>query len=46
MNGPRPGTIPGAAPIGWDPKPERRIRFDRELREERLDLPPPDVTVR
>jgi hypothetical protein len=46
MNGPRPGSVPGAAPIGWDPKPERRIRFDREPREERLDLPPPYATAR
>ncbi len=41
LNGPVPGTLPGAAPIGWDPFPQRRIRFDRETREELVTLPPP-----
>lgn len=34
LNGPAPGSVPGGAPIGWDAVPQRRIRFDRELREE------------
>jgi hypothetical protein len=41
MNGPAPGSQPGAAPIGWDESPRRRVRFDRESREERVDFPPP-----
>jgi type II secretory pathway pseudopilin PulG len=40
LNAPAPGSVPGAAPIGWDPRPERRVRFDRETREERVDLVP------
>jgi hypothetical protein len=40
MNGPAPGSRPGADPIGWDPNPTRRVRFDRETREERVDLVP------
>jgi hypothetical protein len=40
MNGAAAGSIPGAAPIGWDPNPSRRVRFDREIREERVDLGP------
>lgn len=39
LNGPAPGTVPRAAPIGWDPAPQRRIRFDRESREEIVELP-------
>lgn len=27
------GKIPGAAPVGWDAVPERRVSFDRETRE-------------
>ncbi len=34
LNGPAAGTLPGASPIGWDPFPQRRIRFDREVRTE------------
>lgn len=41
LNGPAPGTLPGAAPIGWDPVPQRRIRFDRVVREETVALPAP-----
>ncbi len=41
LNGPAPGTLPGASPIGWDPFPQRRIRFDRETREKVVTLPPP-----
>ncbi len=41
LNGPAAGTLPGAAPIGWDPYPQRRIRFDREVREEVITLPAP-----
>ena len=46
LNGPSPGSVPGAAPIGWDRNPARRIRFDREAREERVDLPRPVPTAR
>ena len=46
MNGPVPGSLPGAAPIGWDPNPARRVRFDRETREERVDLGPVSGTGR
>ncbi len=41
LNGPAAGTLPGAAPIGWDPYPQRRIRFDREVRDEVVTLPAP-----
>jgi hypothetical protein len=41
MNGPAPGSVPGASPIGWDVRPARRVRFDREVREERIDFPAP-----
>ena len=34
LNAPEPGSVFGGAPIGWDAEPRRRIRFDRELREE------------
>ncbi len=33
FNAPPPGRIPGAAPAGWDPVPQRRVGFDRESRE-------------
>jgi type II secretory pathway pseudopilin PulG len=33
FNAAPPGRIRGAAPIGWDPLPQRRVRFDRESRE-------------
>lgn len=46
MNGPLPGSVPLAAPIGWDRSPQRRVRFDREVREERVDLPSPVPTAR
>jgi hypothetical protein len=39
LNGPAPGSVPGGAPVGWDPYPQRRIRFDREVREELVELP-------
>jgi hypothetical protein len=39
LNGPAPGSLSGGAPIGWDAVPRRRIRFDREVREE-LVRPP------
>jgi hypothetical protein len=34
LNGPEPGSVFGGAPIGWDAEPRRRVRFDRESREE------------
>jgi hypothetical protein len=34
FNAAPPGKIRGAAPIGWDPVPQRRVGFDRESREE------------
>jgi hypothetical protein len=33
FNAAPPGKIRGAAPIGWDAVPQRRVRFDRESRE-------------
>lgn len=33
FNAAPPGTIRGAAPIGWDAVPQRRVGFDRESRE-------------
>jgi hypothetical protein len=39
LNGPDPEKFPLAAPIGWDPAPQRRIRFDRETREEVVPTP-------
>jgi hypothetical protein len=41
LNGPAPGTGAFAGPIGWDRLPRRRIRFDREVREELVALPSP-----
>jgi prepilin-type N-terminal cleavage/methylation domain-containing protein len=39
LNGPAPGAATFAGPIGWDRSPRRRIRFDREVREELVSLP-------
>jgi len=36
LNAPEPGSVRGGAPVGWDAEPRRRIRFDRESREELL----------
>jgi hypothetical protein len=33
FNAAAPGKIPGAAPVGWDAVPQRRVGFDRESRE-------------
>lgn len=41
MNGPAPGSMRGAAPLGWDLSPRRRVRFDREVREETVAIPAP-----
>lgn len=39
LNGPAPGSVFGGAPIGWDAEPRRRLRFDREVREELVEPP-------